>query len=447
MPTIEVRIAASGDDGFVDDLGVFNSTGFQVRAGEFGTPDRRHDSWLRFNGVTIPRGSTIDDAYITVIPWSATAGPGTKSNIHLEAADDVTSAPVSKADMDSRVRTTAFSAWDDAVFAGGIPINSPSIATAVKEVTDRAGWNSGQSVMVLWDDDNSDDDKIYRGTAWDSDTTKAVLLHIEYTACFRGISATRPTGSPFVSATDLRLAYDMETLDGGLMNDFGPDGSDGTITGANDVAGKFGRARNFDGIDDKFDVDDLISTLATDTVGTIAFWVNLDVDTGAEGVAFAVSRDSGATRSDLFISFDWTLTWNRTYLSVFKDGSQVLRHDTPDGSLTPFIGSWLHVAYRQKADGTGIEIFFNGVSQTITKLVDTDGDAWFDEIITQATNKADSGNLGLIELDGSDLAPIDAQIDEFLIFGRVLTDTEIECLADIIPGAGGAIAWIQDDMG
>src|SRR5256885_884827 len=69
---------------------------------------------------------------------------------------------------------------------------------------------------------------------------------------------------------DPRVAYDMETLTGsGLMNDLSGHGNDGTITGATDVAGKLGRARNFDGSGDRITAP-AISVPGTDF--TVAAW-------------------------------------------------------------------------------------------------------------------------------------------------------------------------------
>src|SRR5207249_6488441 len=62
---------------------------------------------------------------------------------------------------------------------------------------------------------------------------------------------TRTSGFT-LTVGDPLLAYDMETLTGtGLMKDLSGHGNDGTITGTIDVAGKVGRARQFDGIDRK----------------------------------------------------------------------------------------------------------------------------------------------------------------------------------------------------
>src|SRR5256885_8224156 len=66
----------------------------------------------------------------------------------------------------------------------------------------------------------------------------------------------------------------METLTGtGLMNDLSGHGNEGTITGATDVAGRVGRARQFDGIDDVIQSP----SFSRSANGTFALWVKPDI--------------------------------------------------------------------------------------------------------------------------------------------------------------------------
>src|SRR5439155_16620312 len=72
-----------------------------------------------------------------------------------------------------------------------------------------------------------------------------------YTVSVRATDGTITRASGFtLTVGDPLLAYDMETLTGsGLVKDLSGHGTDGTITGTTDVAGKVGRARDFDGGD------------------------------------------------------------------------------------------------------------------------------------------------------------------------------------------------------
>src|SRR5207249_7293115 len=81
-----------------------------------------------------------------------------------------------------------------------------------------------------------------------------------------------PPPSPLV------LAYDMETLTpDGRMQDRSGSGNHGIINGTLDVAGKVGRAREFDGIHDYIEVPDS-PRLYTEGGITIAAWVYMQAD-------------------------------------------------------------------------------------------------------------------------------------------------------------------------
>src|SRR5207249_7188843 len=76
-----------------------------------------------------------------------------------------------------------------------------------------------------------------------------------------------PPPSPLV------LAYDMETLAAdGKMKDLSGNGKHGTITGTTDVPGDVGRAREFDGMDDKVVAVAPVGGLSQWTIALWADW-------------------------------------------------------------------------------------------------------------------------------------------------------------------------------
>ncbi len=89
------------------------------------------------------------------------------------------------------------------------------------------------------------------------------------------ISSDSPTGNSLVSTTNLELAYNMEILDTGKMNDFSTNGNDGTIVaGATDTAGRKGQARAFNGIAGEIQFDDNASVSIISDF-TFSVWVNV----------------------------------------------------------------------------------------------------------------------------------------------------------------------------
>ncbi len=181
--TYDASVAAGADDGFVRTIKspqfVNNSNivaGHTAAGGVF-------DLWCRFDGITIPAGATIEDVYLTFQAWTSSLdGVGTVTNIHCEAADDPV-APVDKADIDGRTRTTNFTAWDDYDFPDTTnDYDTPSFVSALQEVVDRGGWASGQAIMVIIDDDGSSA-KVYSLRSMDQGSgPNAPDIHIQYCA-------------------------------------------------------------------------------------------------------------------------------------------------------------------------------------------------------------------------------------------------------------------------
>lgn len=180
---VDVQVAASGDDGrsWSGTATGFGDTDAFIQVGESSPGTTVVDGWARFVNVTIPAGATITVAYITVEENVDNGdGAGTLTDIFMEAADDPT-APTTQADHAGRARTTAFTAWDDIDFTADTPTDSPDIASVIQEIIDRGGWNSGQSMQILWDDGGSTD-HWYAPWSYDGNTAKAVKLHVEWSS-------------------------------------------------------------------------------------------------------------------------------------------------------------------------------------------------------------------------------------------------------------------------
>lgn len=179
MTTLDIALAANEDDAQERQNGSdFDATATSVLLTANTSEASRFTGGFRFDNVTVPAGATIDAAYITVVALT-TSVDDPNVNIHLEDADD----PVNfadNADVQSRVRTTANTQWT-ATGVGTSPVNSPSIVTAVQEVVDRAGWLSGQAMVVLIVG-RSDANATFRVASFEHATLAAAALHIEYTA-------------------------------------------------------------------------------------------------------------------------------------------------------------------------------------------------------------------------------------------------------------------------
>ncbi len=172
---LDFQIAVSADDGYSNSGGLFSALGIDLRIGNLGGDN--YDTFARFPSVNVKQGATVVEAFIQPAGRIASGGAGTRSNIAMEDADDAV-APTSRAEHVADARTTAFTAWDGFTFAEDTYAQSPSIVDVVQEVVDRGSWASGNAMMVLWDNDASDANKLYDCNAVDDASGLSMRLHI-----------------------------------------------------------------------------------------------------------------------------------------------------------------------------------------------------------------------------------------------------------------------------
>lgn len=145
MPTFTALVAAQADDAQeVAGTATIADTTISVDA----TTD-----WggARFLGVTIPKGSTIASAVLTVEPTATTED----EPLHLfycQAADNAGTFTTGASDLSNRTRTNNSVLWDSADLGadGTLRFNTPNLATIVGEVISRPGWVSGNALVFLW---------------------------------------------------------------------------------------------------------------------------------------------------------------------------------------------------------------------------------------------------------------------------------------------------------
>src|SRR5207247_4193748 len=125
------------------------------------------------------------------------------------------------------------------------------------------------SIAQRWANGEANDGVLLASTHWDgvdynaSDSVRdRPSLRVQFV----------PPPSPLV------LSYDMGTLTSdGRMEDLSGNGNYGTVSGASDVPGIIGRARQFDGIDDYIEVPDSADLHVSGGI-TIAAWVYLQAN-------------------------------------------------------------------------------------------------------------------------------------------------------------------------
>ena len=180
MPTIEIRIASSGDDTFRTTAGAGFSSVTTINAvGKNAIPDTQGSSF-RFTNLHIPLDAVITEAYITFTCNNANAQNTVKSDIYGNDVDNAV-APTSAAEFDALSKTTELTVWDSiAAWSVDVEYDSPSLVDVISEIILRAGWAPGNAMQFMWLDGGSDASARRRAYSWDDDPAKAPLLHIVY---------------------------------------------------------------------------------------------------------------------------------------------------------------------------------------------------------------------------------------------------------------------------
>lgn len=181
-PTLDLQVGADSDDLRVNDGTSAQTSGFITGNSQFATGPL--DSGARFTNVTIPPGSTIDVAHLTLTPNSTQTDQTILANILGEDSDNAVTFTGTAADFVGRTRTTAFVTHDVTdTWTLDVEENLPSMVSVAQEIVDRSGWASGNAQIYFWEDDGSDAaaDSRLESYQHDDNNAKAPKLHIEYT--------------------------------------------------------------------------------------------------------------------------------------------------------------------------------------------------------------------------------------------------------------------------
>ena len=257
-PTLNLQVGASTDDAYrrlTAPYWALNAS--DIRVGAFGAATYQFGGGMRFLNVTIPQGTTIDAAYLTLRARAVTQnGTVVNTRISAEDVDNPATFADDAAAFDARWanRTTARVDWDDIpTFTSNVDYNSPEIKTVIQEVVDRGGWASGQAMVVFWDDFEDRSSHVsgaYREVySYDGSTTYAPKLVITFvvpptvtTQAATSIEDTTATGNGNITdigganADRKGIVWDLATQGdpgnvapgaSGYANDVGTNGSFG----------------------------------------------------------------------------------------------------------------------------------------------------------------------------------------------------------------------------
>jgi len=214
MPEIDLSIIDSADDCVVHSDGsiwVLEPLTSAVAVVGYAAADYlKMGTGFRFQNVTIPQGAIITKAHLTIYAFSTNAGTVVNSRITGDDEDDA-AAWTSIGDFQTRRGTivggaddtkitTAQVDWDGiASWTAESAYDSPDIAAVIQEIINRAGWESGNSLALWWDDYDARGTQgagAYRqGASFDHPTLTAPVLHIEYSVPLSATVTTQAMSS------------------------------------------------------------------------------------------------------------------------------------------------------------------------------------------------------------------------------------------------------------
>ena len=154
---------------------------------------------LRFNGIPVPRGATIVNAYLQ-FQADEVHSDATQLTIQGEAADNTATFASGSGKISIRPRTTAAVTWplEPWLIVGqsGPYQRSPNLAAVVQEIVNRPGWAPNNSLSIIITGSGQQVAKSYEAT-----TSGAPLLHLEWSATPTNSAPTVTISAPVNPAT------------------------------------------------------------------------------------------------------------------------------------------------------------------------------------------------------------------------------------------------------
>lgn len=138
-------------------------------------------SWsifARITGITIPQGSTIDSA--TIHFHNPVSNSATGKSVTIDGNDVNNAAiPTTEGNIRSATKTSATVNWTFGSISGGT-LESPEIKTIIQEIVNRAGWASGNAMMLYLHTPTTSSDWDLTVRTYDHSSGQAPHINITY---------------------------------------------------------------------------------------------------------------------------------------------------------------------------------------------------------------------------------------------------------------------------
>lgn len=136
--------------GSAGSIGAFEGTTYFASSWWIGISGPAENVWALFSSVSIPQGATITAATLAL---TVSSSDGTRSNmlgvVLGAAADNTTAGPTTYSAYTGGPRTTASKTFT------GNAVSAIDVSAVLSEITSRAGWASGNGLMLYLQDNGS----------------------------------------------------------------------------------------------------------------------------------------------------------------------------------------------------------------------------------------------------------------------------------------------------
>ncbi len=221
-PTVDLGIGASSDDALqltTDAVLLTSTTMISDRANEH--------IGLRWTGITVPVGATINDARVGITIHGATNDEPIHQ-IRGELTADPGTFTTTTDDIDSRTRTANSTQWNSEDLGARVELwewgassagwgNGVNLNDIVQEIVDLGGWASGNAMVMIWEQHTENSGRDLGMRTYDHGNQYESSLNITYTS----ISATCEALTVVITNPSGQLFFNGSTDDpiGGLWQE------------------------------------------------------------------------------------------------------------------------------------------------------------------------------------------------------------------------------------
>lgn len=188
LTTVEKRVAASADDAEQAASGSVSISNSDLELAVDGSTSQTVG--MRWTGLAIPQGATINAAWIQFTARIANSGT-CNLTFQGQAADAAAAFTTGTNNVSSRTRTSSSVAWSPNAWASGAAgadQRTPDLKSVIQEIVNRPGWVSGNPLAVIVTGTGTRTAWSYNGSA-----SGAALLHVEY------VGSSAPPNQPPVA--------------------------------------------------------------------------------------------------------------------------------------------------------------------------------------------------------------------------------------------------------